>query len=76
MKSKLFKDFEINEKFHNGKSYHNINAGRTEYWIEWQKINKSEAICTNQIGFGNIRGVGSIKRFYPNITLFPLEKEV
>lgn len=68
----LFKDVKIGQKFHTGKSNGMSTNKDTVYWEEYTKYSKSTAICTAQIGYGNLRGVGSRIKFFGYSTVYPI----
>jgi hypothetical protein len=70
---KLFKNLTVDEKFHDGKTFGMGFNSKKERWVEFRKINKSEAKVEKLVGWDNNRGLGNLKKFYPYTSVFTLE---
>ena len=67
-----FKDLNIGDQFHTGKSYNAGIHSDTLMWQEWKKVSASMAICTGQFGYFNTRQVGYRDGFSANKLVFKL----
>lgn len=69
---KLFKDLQLGDKFHNGKSYGMGANSNILKWLEFEKISKSQAKVINQVNYSNTRLVGTIQSFGANCSVFDI----
>lgn len=70
--SKAFKDLEIGELFHRGKSY---GAGVRQHVLSWEvyeKTNKSSAVCVEQHGDYH-RSVGNVVKISAWASVWPVK---
>ena len=67
-----FGKLSVGDKFHTGKS-NGAGIKRDQImWQEYQKVDKSHAVCTGQFGYGNTRQVGSKFSFGANKPVFKI----
>jgi len=68
-----FREINIGEKFHTGKSFGaGINSHR-QIWVEYEKISKSQAKIVAMPGFSHSRYVGNVKKISANESVWRLE---
>jgi hypothetical protein len=76
MINQMFGQLKIGDKFHTGKGRGAGANSDVIMWMEYQKVSDSTGECVKQVGYGNERAVGGVKKFSHNTSVFLIEEKI
>ena len=72
MTTKLFKEVQIGEKFHTGKSQGAGIHSNIQMWFEYEKVSTSQAKVIATPGYFNTRHIGHVEKIAAFKNVWPL----